>query len=406
MQEENKTLQETADKTKETINTIGSLRRTYDSLKNEQGLAKDEQKLLNSAIAGLGKLMPDAIADTDRYGNAIKLNEGRIREYVKVLKEKNAEEAKTANKSLAETQQFLQKDADKITKALKLVSELDVIVTSIKPVLVGEENPETVHEPSLYSEYCLTDVNRIAEYYGVSFSSKNYPEKSLVDIANSILAAVDESEFISTARLVSKALWNNEKKALEELSVKFTADHDLVIKKLNQGNTIRNEKGYYFGSAFYYGKELYWGVDRIHYLEARLNELGLRKGSTNDPICIPNLKAPEKFECEDGVNFYYYPSLNSPYTFVSAKGVKELSDNYPINLITKPVLPMLMRKMTIPSHKVKYILSDAAREGVKKKNPIGNVYSPIGKPAKKAYSIFPIIDEAGKGFEYINELGL
>jgi len=117
MQEENKTLQETADKTKETINTIGSLRRTYDSLKNEQGLAKDEQKLLNSAIAGLGKLMPDAIADTDRYGNAIKLNEGRIREYVKVLKEKNAEEAKTANKSLAETQQFLQKDADKITKA-------------------------------------------------------------------------------------------------------------------------------------------------------------------------------------------------------------------------------------------------------------------------------------------------
>jgi 2-hydroxychromene-2-carboxylate isomerase len=60
--------------------------------------------------------------------------------------------------------------------------------------------------------------------------------------------------------------------------------------------------------------------------------------------------------------------------------------------------------MTIPSHKVKYILSDAAREGVKKNNPIGNVYSPIGKPARKAYSIFPTIDEAGKGFEYINEL--
>lgn len=116
MQEENKTLQETADKTKETINTIGSLKRTYDSLKNEQGLAKDEQKLLNSAIAGLGKLMPDAIADTDRYGNAIKLNEGKIKEYIKVLKEKNAEEAKIANESLAETQEVLQKDADKIAQ--------------------------------------------------------------------------------------------------------------------------------------------------------------------------------------------------------------------------------------------------------------------------------------------------
>ena len=42
--------------------------------------------------------------------------------------------------------------------------------------------------------------------------------------------------------------------------------------------------------------------------------------------------------------------------------------------------------------------------GLKKNNPIGEIYSPIGKPARKAYSIFPIIDEAGKGFEYINEL--
>ena len=65
---------------------------------------------------------------------------------------------------------------------------------------------------------------------------------------------------------------------------------------------------------------------------------------------------------------------------------------------------MLMRKMTIPNFKAKYIISDAAREGLKKNNPIGKIYSPIGKPARKAYSIFPIIDEAGKGFEYINEL--
>ena len=28
----------------------------------------------------------------------------------------------------------------------------------------------------------------------------------------------------------------------------------------------------------------------------------------------------------------------------------------------------------------------------------------IGKPARKAYSLFPIIDEMGKGFEYIEAL--
>ena len=35
---------------------------------------------------------------------------------------------------------------------------------------------------------------------------------------------------------------------------------------------------------------------------------------------------------------------------------------------------------------------------------MGSIYSPIGKPARKAYSLFPIVDEAGKGFEYIDEL--
>ena len=42
----------------------------------------------------------------------------------------------------------------------KIASAFDIV---LKPILVGEENPETVHEPSLYSDYCLTDVNRIAD---------------------------------------------------------------------------------------------------------------------------------------------------------------------------------------------------------------------------------------------------
>ena len=65
---------------------------------------------------------------------------------------------------------------------------------------------------------------------------------------------------------------------------------------------------------------------------------------------------------------------------------------------------MLMRNMNIPQNKGKYIISDAAREGRKHNYPMGLIYSPIGKPARKAYSLFPAVDEAGKGFEYIDEL--
>ena len=65
---------------------------------------------------------------------------------------------------------------------------------------------------------------------------------------------------------------------------------------------------------------------------------------------------------------------------------------------------MLMRNMKIPNNKGKYILSDAAREGRKYDSIIKNIYSPIGLPALKAYSLFPIMDSHKLGFRYLEQL--
>jgi 2-hydroxychromene-2-carboxylate isomerase len=283
----------------------------------------------------------------------------------------------------------------------KIKSSFDVV---LKPILVGEENSEAVHEPSMYNIYCLDDAKRIAPFYGVEFSAESYPSKELIDKSNSILTAVEDDNFSEVAKKVSSALWDGDEESLNELTKHYAVTESEVSKSLETGNKIRNEKDYYFGSAFYYEKELYWGVDRLHHLEDRLIELGAKTDLSNDSICSPNLSASLKLESEQKINLSFYPSLNSPYTYVSAKRVREMRDDYPINLITKPVLPMLMRNMTIPDIKGKYIISDAAREGRKHGYPMGSIYSPIGKPARKAYSLFPIIDEAGKGFEYIDEL--
>ena len=275
---------------------------------------------------------------------------------------------------------------------------------TLKPILVGEENAEAVHEPSLYNIYCLDDAKRIAPFYDVDFSAKSYPSKELIDQSNSILTSVEEDSFSEVAKKVSAALWSEDKESLDKLSTHYASTEKEVAEKLELGNYIRNDKDYYFGSAFYYENELYWGVDRLHHLEDRLIELGLKTDTANDSICMPSLKAPSKLHSEKKVNLSYYTSLNSPYTYASAKRIREMKENYPINLVTKPVLPMLMRNMTIPDFKGKYIISDAAREARKHGYPMGSIYSPIGKPARKAYSLFPIIDEAGKGFEYIDEL--
>ena len=283
----------------------------------------------------------------------------------------------------------------------KLKSSYDI---SFKPILVGEEDAEAIYETSLYSKYCLDDVKRIAPFYDIAFPGNSYPSKEMIYKANSILSTVNESKFSEIAIKVSFALWSGDEDTIDNLGVIFSSSKDKVIDKIIEGNKIRNDKGYYFGSAFYYENELYWGLDRLNYLEERLTELGLSTNSVNDPICSLNLSAPKQMISNKKVNLTYYPSLNSPYTLVSARRVKELSETYPINLITKPVLPMLMRDMTISEYKAKYIISDAAREGRKYGHEIKNIYSPIGSPARKAYSLFPNIDKAGKGFEYIYEL--
>jgi 2-hydroxychromene-2-carboxylate isomerase len=250
----------------------------------------------------------------------------------------------------------------------------------------------------------LQDVKRIAPFYNIDFTADEYPAKDMIEIANSILTFVKDKDFGEIATQVSSALWQGDAKVLEELSSTYFATKTEVKEKLIYGNKIRNANGYYFGSAFYYEKELYWGVDRLPHLEERLTQLGAKSSQASDSICPIELKAPRHLESDTKVNLYYYPSLNSPYTFVSTKRVHQIREEYPVNLITKPVLPMLMRMMTIPNFKAKYIISDAAREGRKHEHEMRSIYSPIGKPARKSYSLFPIIDEAGKGFEYIEAL--
>ncbi len=44
---------------------------------------------------------------------------------------------------------------------------------------------------------------------------------------------------------------------------------------LEQVTLVELELKHYSGAMFYYGQEWYWGVDRLHYLEQRLSELGV-----------------------------------------------------------------------------------------------------------------------------------
>ena len=271
-------------------------------------------------------------------------------------------------------------------------------------ILVGGPPKQTVPEPNMYKIHCLNDVRNIAPWYGQDKKILNYPLKNEIDLANKILSNCEQPNFIQIALDLMDILWLEESKSLEKIYKENFNSINEINTTIEIGNKFRKGNGYYNSSSFYYEGESYWGVDRLNHLENRLIDLGLKKTDTDQYII--NRKSNKNYPSNqtNKLNLTIYPSLNSPYTFICFPRVRNIIEKYPVNIITKPVLPMLMRGMHIPRYKGKYILSDAAREGRINNIYINKIYSPLGKPAELAYSLFPIINAHNKGFSYIEKL--
>ena len=258
----------------------------------------------------------------------------------------------------------------------------------------------------MFKAHCLNDVKNIAPWYGQDKKILNYPLKNEIDLANKVLSNCEQANFIQIALDLMDSLRLEESKSLETIyKENFNSINEINTKiEIEIGNKFRKGNGYYSSSSFYYEGESYWGVDRLNHLEDRLIDLGLKKTDTDEYII--NRKSNKNYPSNqtNKLNLTIYPSLNSPYTFICFPRVRNIIEKYPVNIITKPVLPMLMRGMHIPRYKGKYILSDAAREGRINNIYINKIYSPLGKPAELAYSLFPIINAHNKGFSYIEKL--
>ena len=272
------------------------------------------------------------------------------------------------------------------------------------PLIVGEPPSKTVHEPSLYRKYCLADAIRIAPFHGSEFPSSKLPNDNVISLAQRILCGLEREEFISSLSVINDHVWSGDLKALEALVNDKTPSNEKTLSVISKNEDKRTEVEAYMGSTFSYEGELYWGVDRLDHLENRLIDLGLKKNSEIDLVSERKKTIAVDVLQQSNLKLEFYPSLNSPYSSISLERIKELEVKYPIEIVTKPVLPMLMRDMTIPRYKGKYIFKDTAREAIKYGVIFGKVNSPLGKPAERAYSLFPWVDEQGQGFEYICRL--
>lgn len=168
-----------------------------------------------------------------------------------------------------------------------------------------------------------------------------------------------------------------------------TGDADARLKSL----------GHYQGAMIHYGGEWYWGLDRLHYLEARLTEIGaLRESAPDAPIFAPPI-TPEQTGQTTAV-LHWYLSFRSPYTAIVAERVEALAKAYGAELRLRYVLPMVMRALPVPPTKRRYIVMDTAREAHRLGVPFGRVSDPVGAPVERGYAILDWAMGQERGVEF------
>ena len=259
-------------------------------------------------------------------------------------------------------------------------------------------------EPELLLGLSRYDSFHVAEEYGLNFPQhESAPDRALVKLASSVLAALDSAQFIEYAAQVGDALWSGEEARLQALAKSLGCASDAELEeRLNAGTARRTELKHYSGAMFYYGQEWYWGVDRLYHLEKRLAELGADT-QAGEPGVVPR-PAVEPGDLKDNgsLTLEVYPSLRSPYTAIAFDRAVKLAGDTGVELVVRPVLPMVMRGVPATREKGMYIFSDAVREAREAGVPYGNFYDPIGEPARRCYSLYPWACEQGKGTELLS----
>ena len=274
------------------------------------------------------------------------------------------------------------------------------------PRLAGRPPEAAAPERARLAVFARKDAADVAPAYGLTFPrGAAAPAAGEVAEARRILAAsLRGGRFPSAAARVGGALWAGDRGALAKLGDELgRADEAAARAAEEAGSEERGRLGHYSGATFHYGGEWYWGVDRLHHLERRLDSLGLRRGGSALGSLVPR-PAPRRGAAPPGSErlvLELYPSLRSPYSYLALERSYALARRQNLELVLRPVLPMVMRGLPVPPEKRLYIVLDAKREAEDAGIPFGRVCDPVGAPVERCFSLWPWSRERGRAAELL-----
>ena len=279
----------------------------------------------------------------------------------------------------------------------RLLERYDINITAH---VVSPPPDHAAPERNKLIAYSRKDAQLLGRRWGLKFHDNGaQPAPHDVTLATRLLiAAIPQGRFVEVAGQLSSDLWHQPAALADDSPVMAVAD---ASRHMAESDALRQRLGHYLGATFFYGGEWYWGIDRLHHLEERLQVLGAQRAGVRDVMFPPGADLQDPVRISNPPTIDFYVSLRSPYSAIVAPRVFALGRRTGAKVRLRFVLPMVMRGLPVPRDKRLYISRDAAREAWVRGIAFGRLNDPVGKPTERGLALIPFAERAGKGESYL-----
>jgi len=266
-----------------------------------------------------------------------------------------------------------------------------------KLFLVYESVPGVTIDPKLMRAWAIRDANFIADQYQLKRIDQQPSQESLF---------TGQQMWQLRPKTLANAWQLFQQTWFDEFDDYYHASTPVINYQIK--NLMRLVKrGHYLPASIFMAGQWFVGIDRLEHLEKRLTDFGLAKDDSspfyqkNSLIFAERTTKTLTVDNNESNIIEAFISLRSPYSYIGLLQAEKLSLHYHKPLKIKPLLPMVMRGLTITENKQRYVVFDASREANKLKIPFTGITDPLEQGIINAFQVFSFAEKENKGLAFI-----
>lgn len=285
----------------------------------------------------------------------------------------------------------------------------DLYVLDLQIHLTQALGDEYQPHAELLAEYAKLDCERLARELGIPYLDKGSapPVEHRRALIDALAGSEHSPAFNDDVLQALRCYWRGDAEAAARRIGKLeSAGQGAAMLERSQALLARF--GHYNAATLFYAGEWYWGIDRLHYLTERLDELGARRDdapaaalASIQQVAQLSLPVSPPATARDLPPLEFFFSFRSPYSYLALRGAFAIADAFGLQIRVRPVLPMVMRGLRVPQSKLRYILSDTAREARCRHIPFGKIVDPLGSGVERCLAVYSYAESERKGRDFL-----